>query len=378
MIKCQICEKKLQNIKSLGVHIKTHGISYKEYNLKYFSDNLGLCMICGKIYKTLRGLGSHVTHAHDISAIDYYIKYKGVKNYCYCGKETPYLDFKRGFQKHCSAKCAGNSEDVKNKRENTCLELYNTKSVSQNEVVKEKTKQTCLQIYEQETSFNYETIKKIIKNKYGCDNISQVEEIKTKVKNTNFDKIFHNLKFGNRLKNKVIPLFTREEYIGTKDDEGKGIKYKFQCTTCDNVFEDYLHNGKIPRCLVCYPIDTGTSKLEKNILSEFKNIIYAKYGETIEILENDRSVLAPFEIDILIPQLKISIEVNGKYWHSSKKAIKRDAWKAETLITKGFKHIIIKETDWNSSKQSILQKFDRLLELDFETYSTTRSIFTGF
>lgn len=34
------------------------------------------------------------------------------------------------------------------------------------------------------------------------------------------------------------------------------------------------------------------------------------------LIENDRELIAPYELDIVIPELHLAIEFNGVYWHS--------------------------------------------------------------
>lgn len=60
----------------------------------------------------------------------------------------------------------------------------------------------------------------------------------------------------------------------------------------------------------------GISRSEKDVLSEIKKIYSG------QIIENTKSILKDkdknyYEIDIYIPDLKIGIEYNGSYWHSS-------------------------------------------------------------
>ena len=37
-----------------------------------------------------------------------------------------------------------------------------------------------------------------------------------------------------------------------------------------------------------------------------------------DLIENDRQLIKPYELDIVIPELKLAIEFNGDYWHSKK------------------------------------------------------------
>ena len=65
----------------------------------------------------------------------------------------------------------------------------------------------------------------------------------------------------------------------------------------------------IGRCFKCYPRKrVKTSKSEKE-LADFCKQYYPN------LIENDRQLIKPYELDIVIPELKLAIEFNGDYWH---------------------------------------------------------------
>jgi hypothetical protein len=91
--------------------------------------------------------------------------------------------------------------------------------------------------------------------------------------------------------------------------------------------------------------------VEKEIL----NFIKENYDGTI--LENDRIIIKPNEIDILIPKLNIGFELNGVYWHSEK--FKNKYYhlnKLDKSNTIGLDLITIWEDDWNL-KREICESF---------------------
>jgi hypothetical protein len=59
----------------------------------------------------------------------------------------------------------------------------------------------------------------------------------------------------------------------------------------------------LPRCLNCYPFIQGYSNSEKE-LTDFCKQYYPN------LIENDRQLIKPKELDIVIPELKIAIEFN--------------------------------------------------------------------
>ena len=62
----------------------------------------------------------------------------------------------------------------------------------------------------------------------------------------------------------------------------------------------------LPRCLKCYPFIQGYSNSEKELV-EFCKQYYPN------LIENDRQLIKPKELDIVIPELKLAIEFNRKF-----------------------------------------------------------------
>ena len=57
---------------------------------------------------------------------------------------------------------------------------------------------------------------------------------------------------------------------------------------------------------------------------------YIKEIYSGEIIENDKTIINPKELDIVLPELKLAFEFDGKYWHMDSR--------------------IFDETDYNSVK----------------------------
>lgn len=125
------------------------------------------CKICGREFKSYKGLGSHVSKTHKLSSKEYYDRYfkKENEGLCpECGKETKFDNVNKCYRKYCSLKCSSNSKEIKEKKKETNLEKYGVEHPSQNEEVKEKMKQTMI-------------------DRYGVENYLQTEEHKLKMRN---------------------------------------------------------------------------------------------------------------------------------------------------------------------------------------------------
>ena len=138
--------------------------------------------------------------------------------------------------------------------------------------------------------------------------------------------------------------------------------FTYVCPVCGESCEfnrQYIHRRikyKIDFCYNCIP-KSGTSVLEKNLLNYIKEI----YPGTI--LENDKTIITPKELDIVLPDLKLAFEFDGVYWHmdsriyeatdynSKKKMTAKEVWEYDNQKIKlcedvGYKLIRIKELDW--------------------------------
>jgi very-short-patch-repair endonuclease len=373
------------------------------------------CKICGKVCKNALGLNAHITKLHKINSKDYFVKYilNGVAPVCYCGKELKFININKGFQTYCSLKCSASSPEVRENYKKTCLIRFGEETPARNKEIQEKKKETCKKKYGEEYAFQSEEVKEKIRetnnerygadcsfqnaevrekyrinmqNKYGVENPSQLPWVLEKMKETWL-----------KLYNVENPFLLEKTLINSKkinEENAKNVfsemgfeivsKYigcreltKFKCKKCNSEFEDILCNvyQRQHKCPVCDPI--FVSHLELEVREEIvKHLIY-KFKKQPEIIYNDRTILSPLEIDILIPKIKLSVEVNGDYWHSLPGIPERDNFKKDEMISKGFKHLIIKESEWHDNKQTVLNKFDQILKISFKTYLENQSNFTG-
>jgi G:T-mismatch repair DNA endonuclease (very short patch repair protein) len=220
-------------------------------------------------------------------------------------------------------------EEIKEKRKKNSLGKYGVEYPIQLESVKEKMAKTNLKKYGTKSSMQAEKVKKKRdKNnidKYGVSNVMQMEEIKEKVKNTCQDKYgapnfflskqyqdeakkdyYVRLFTSSRLQELVIPQFSLDEFIGTKNSENGFIYYPFKCTQCGTVFNDNIANSRIPRCHKCYPVSTFTKPHQ----------IICDYLDVNEFPYEIEKYIRPYFADIFMSPNKI-IEVYGDYWHGN-------------------------------------------------------------
>ena len=294
------------------------------------------------------------------------IENKELKKCKTCGTTLP---FNKWLQNYCSKKCLNNDADIRNKIKQTCFEKYGVDNPAKANESKEKTKRTSLEKYgvdnPAKAEINKEKSKKTCLERYGVEYTTQSEQMKNAAKKTCLEKygvehyvnaekqrrtVLNNayekiLKFEN-----VYPEFSDSEYIGVVNQDNL---YKWKCKKCGNIFEDHLYFNK-PRCLKCYPKHQPFSKLEKELLDFIKEIHSGK------ILENDRSIIKPYELDIVLPEKKIAFEFNGTFWHSElspgfDKNKNKCLMKTNLCNEAGYKLIHIWEHDWIYEKEYLKQ-----------------------
>lgn len=229
------------------------------------------------------------------------------------------------------------SEIIKDKIKSTNIERYGCKSPAQNRAVLEKMKKTCLE-------------------RFGVDNVFKDEKLIRK----NLDKTYDDLK--KRFAGIVIPLFSKEEYTGHYHDE----VYRWKCVKCGEEFEQKIYNTSylknsvsiaVPRCMKCYPFVSGFSREEKEVL-DFVKSIYSG-----EVIENDHSIISPYELDIYIPEKHVAIEFDGIYWHTEAQGKDEHyhLMKTEMCKDNGIHLIHIFEHEWNLKQEIVKDRINSVL-----------------
>ncbi len=335
-----------------------------------------------------------------------------------CNNKTTFKTFYFGYYKYCSTKCIANDKKIKEKKKQTCLKKFGVEHQSQTNKFKEK----IIKTNQEKFGVNFPSQSPIVKNKtkkyfldkFKVDNPMKVKEIQRKcrksldkhhIKDSNFKyeiqnktKKTFNKNFGvdhfmkskqgvktiskiikskygvdNYFKsdiflNKKREIFLKSFYsilkkikIQLLDKEFKGamIKHNWLCLSCNKKFKimwNYIQQGYL--CPNCYPRNNGKSIQEIKIIEYINSIIKNK-----QIIENDRTILKPKELDIYIPSKKIAIEFNGLYWHSEEKILDKNYHLNKTLECEkqGIQLIHIFEDEWLFKKDIVKSRLKQIL-----------------
>lgn len=110
-------------------------------------------------------------------------------------------------------------------------------------------------------------------------------------------------------------------------------------------------NRTYGRCCPSCAKALTTSKGEREMADFIESLLPA----SISIVRNDRSVIAPYELDVYIPQLGLAFEFNGAYWHSDAVVAKNKKFSSareyhahkQNQVKRHNVHLIfVRESDW--------------------------------
>jgi predicted transcriptional regulator len=294
-----------------------------------------------------------------------------------CNKSVNFVCFSIGYKKYCCSTCGVRDEEIKNKIINTNLLRYGVVHYSKTQERRDRVINTCINKYGVDNPCkSKEIIKKIENNnikKYGVKSVFQLEEVKRKIYNKIHNKINDiRLKAENTCLNKygekyycVIPKCYKSG-INSILKKYNG-KYYSQVHISDESLinlnnKDWLKNQHCNLKKNCNKIAKELNVSQRTVLNylhkfNIKIIRFQRssYEQEIvdfinlpNILTNVRNIIPPYELDIYLPDYKLSIEFNGSYWHKGLEY--RHKLKTNLCNKKGIKLIHISENEWNNDK----------------------------
>lgn len=133
-------------------------------------------------------------------------------------------------------------------------------------------------------------------------------------------------------------------------------KFKVTCNKHGEFLTSYrgliYNENKCPKC-------SGVgSSLEDYLYNYFK-------GRGLNVIRNDRGTLGGREIDLLFPDKKLGVEINGIIWHSTKfgKGSRYHIDKTEGCANKGIDLVHIFEDEFDNSKDIVVSIIENKLGL---------------
>lgn len=268
-------------------------------------------------------------------------------------KKPKFLGIQRGYLVYCSSLCSNGSKSVQLLKKDKYIKKYGVDNPSKSEEIKDK-------------------IKKSFESRYGGNPFS-LDNFKNKIKETCLKKYGSEYSLGRdssvRKKmykdreNDFYLKYSHLDILEYENDKNGGCRIK--CGDCDeiyyiskwNLYQRSLAKTKI--CTLCNPMG---SDQETEIESFVKSILIE---EGVEFLERPRNILrSKKELDFYIPNLRLGIECNGIYWHSSKfKERTYHINKTNEGLEEGIKIIHIMEDEIKNTPKIVRSRLISILNL---------------
>ena len=386
MVKCLECGKEFKNNNSLSRHIGKH-MTQEDYFDKYLrtSEQEGKCIICGK---PTRFRNFQYSNCCSQSCRNTWINQnrteeerqklnEKIRKTCQ-SQETKEKTIKTNMKRYNTPYSTQN-KDVQEKRRQTCQNKYSTDCSWQAKEVKQKIQQSIHEHYGEEGLKSKEVRDKCIatcQERYSTNNGGCSKEALEKIKQTTLEhyeveyswqakEVIEKIKNS---KNKDIQQFCKEnDCVSIKDIinlYGTGwIQNGNIVKLLDHKGLKYIKNIDIPKIEEYYiKMQSFHASVQQENLTNF---IRSFYNGIIEI--NKKGYIFPYELDIVLPELKLAIEYNGTYWHSIEHGIDKDYHLMKSLLCreKGIRLIHIYEFENIAEQYSLLKN----LILDKDNYS---------
>lgn len=250
------------------------------------------------------------------------------------------------------------TEDARERLKNIQLETGVHPSRTQEACAKRAA--TNLHLYGTDNPFGNSQVKDKIKNtmneRYGVDYAGQSMELQHRVQQAVLSK-YGVLNYGElALSEEKRTLLNSKElfskYIEDNDLHTiSSIAKSIGCST-STVIRRVEHYGLGDK------IDITMSYGERE-LNDFFDSLGIKHYKT-------RDVIAPYEIDIYLPDYNVGIEFNGDYWHSTNKLpIEYHKDKYNLAKDKGIFIFYIYEYEWLTNSDSVLENIRMILNHQF-------------
>jgi hypothetical protein len=233
-----------------------------------------------------------------------------------CGKDIiPKRGQAQYIPKFCSNRCAQINASTRQKITDTNIERYGV-----------------------DCHLRAEIKEKNLKEKYGVTNPSQLDWVQDKKRKNAIER------YGVLYQQKHLHI----DKIHLLSD----VEYLSNTNRVDIMADTGISQSHLSKILLRLGITDGIKSHPEESVADFVKSIYEG-----EIIRNSRSIIAPNELDIYLPEHKLAIELHGLFWHAEQKKGKwyhRD--KLLQCEKQGIKLLQIYENEWANERTSKIWK----------------------
>lgn len=275
-----------------------------------------------------------------------------------CGRLVRWSVKNRDYSRFCGPKCAHQDPSVRQKTQDTCMIRYGAKTNLQTEDTKQQIRETCQARYGVDNYSKSEGFKNKFKEvclqRYGVDNPSKLSWVRDKIDQSHFDR------YGRKRSSQVhIDPAT----IDLKNDAGEMKKWFFDLKMPVTAIAEILGVNHSQLC-VHFKKNLGID-VSRHVISYPEQQLQA-FIRALEpqMIANDRQLIGPKELDIVIPEKKIAIEYHGLAWHSELRGRKSRTYHLEKLQQcqrLGFRLIQIFSNEWLTQRELVTARLTAIL-----------------
>jgi predicted Zn-ribbon and HTH transcriptional regulator len=272
-----------------------------------------------------------------------------------------------GYRDFCSRKCMANSEQVAETGRQTSLAKFGVPYAMMSPELKQKREQTNLLVHGDKHPYRWSgnAFKQAMLDTHGVTSPLLNPAIRQRVSQSLRKGYIETGKLDERLAEieKLEDVILEDEY--TSFD----IEMQWVHTTCGARFMSNPANGKIPRCPKC----KAKSLPEYELFKTVEELVGVE-----NIHRNDRNLIAPYELDVYVPDKKIAFEMNGTYYHSElflkERAKEYHIIKQELCRAAGVQLIHIFEDEWYEKRAFVIDKLENMLGSSKRIFARNLSI----
>lgn len=285
-----------------------------------------------------------------------------------CGEPMTFNQQLNRFNKYCSnstgRSCAKQDPDLEKKRQTTIKKKYGVTNPMQNPTVREKRGETMMSRYGVTVPIadptTAEKIKQTLVDVHGVDNISQIPGVAEKRAKTNLEKYGATTYAAGQVPADVRRLL----------DDKQWLEERVRDFTIQEIATELDTSGYTVRQAVAKH-DLSETVKHHATTSPHRQLLQLLDRLGVEYEINNRTVIAPKELDIWIPSKKLAIEFNGIYFHSELSG-KHNRYHLDKLIdcrNAGVRLLQVWSNEWEKQPHIVESRIKHALGLSSTIYA---------
>lgn len=312
------------------------------------------------------------------------------------------------YRAYCSHKCLHNDPDQKAKKLKTEIKRYGKGRSFIVQKIKKTNQERYGADFAIQTSNAQEKQKQTNLERYGVENVIQNDQVQFTRELTNVKKFgvkapAQNDDIKQRMTDTCISRYgsveqrnqmAHEKYLNTCMNK-YGVMFHTQSHYDDNTFDVLLSKGclefkhlnqRLSQTAISKQLKVAQSTIGRyfkhydintirypssNKEVELYNLIKSLLPEGTEIITNTRDIIAPQEIDIYVPSMRLAFEFNGIYWHSDLNGKDKNYHLQKTIQceSKDIRLVHIFENEWETKQEVVKSRISSLLRCNQTIYA---------